>query len=113
MLQSSAYRAKRWPRCSNSRSNSSSTMLLSKGDRGPPCGVPSSTGLTNPPSITPGFQKRPDQLQQSLIADPGFDSGHQFVVRNPVEEFLEVQVHAPSIALGDILLRLRHRLMSR
>src|SRR5215469_8081864 len=53
MLQSSAYRANRRSRRSNSRSNSSSTMLLSKGDNGPPWGVPSSTGLTSPPSITP------------------------------------------------------------
>ena len=50
------YRAKRCPRRSNSRSNSSSTMLLSKGERGPPCGVPSSTGLTSPPSITPAVR---------------------------------------------------------
>src|SRR3989441_12069986 len=42
----------------------------------------------------PGSQKRPDQLQHPPIADPGFDSGHQFVMRNPVEKFLEVQVHA-------------------
>src|SRR5437763_3369801 len=60
-----------------------------------------------------GLQKRPDQLQQSPIADPGFDSGHQFVVRNPVKEFLEIQVYAPAIAVGDILLCLCHRLMSR
>src|SRR5713226_5493904 len=53
MLLSSAYRANRSLRRSSSRSNSSSTMLLSRGDKGPPCGVPSSTGLTSPPSITP------------------------------------------------------------
>jgi hypothetical protein len=28
-------------------------MFDSNGDNGPPCGVPSSTGLTSPPSITP------------------------------------------------------------
>src|SRR6266508_1328858 len=48
MLQSSAYRTKRCPRRSNSRSNSSSTRLLSSGESGPPCGVPSTLGLTNP-----------------------------------------------------------------
>src|ERR671920_575910 len=53
MLLSSAYRANRSPRRSNSRSNSSSTMFDSKGDKGPPCGVPSSTGLTSPFSMTP------------------------------------------------------------
>src|SRR5262249_40263844 len=61
----------------------------------------------------PGFQKRPDQLQHAPIADPGFDSGYQFVVRNPVEEFLQIQVHYPAITLGDILLRRCHRLMCR
>src|SRR5271154_4226278 len=53
---SSAYRVNRRPLRSNSRSNSSSTILLSKGDNGPPCGVPSSTGPTNPFSITPAFR---------------------------------------------------------
>src|SRR5882672_313915 len=41
MLQSSAYRTNRCPRRSNSRSSSSSTRLLSSGESGPPCGVPS------------------------------------------------------------------------
>src|SRR5580704_11163539 len=57
MLQSSAYRTKRWPRRSNSRSSSSSTRLLSSGESGPPCGVPSTLGLTSPFSITPAFRK--------------------------------------------------------
>src|SRR6185437_7844141 len=56
MLQSSAYRTKRWPRRSNSRSSSSSTRLLSSGESGPPCGVPSTLGPTNPFSITPAFR---------------------------------------------------------
>src|SRR2546428_13942714 len=56
MLQSSAYRTKRCPRRSSSRSSSSSTRLLSKGESGPPCGVPSTLGLTSPFSITPAFK---------------------------------------------------------
>jgi hypothetical protein len=61
----------------------------------------------------PGFQKRTDQLQHAPITDPGLDSAHQFVVRNPVEKFLEVQVYTPAIAFRDISLRLFHRLMRR
>jgi hypothetical protein len=61
-------------------------MLLSKGDNGPPCGVPSSTGLASPPSITPAFRN----VRISFSTRPSltlvFDSGHQFAVRNPVEE---------------------------
>src|SRR5260370_23824509 len=56
MLLSSAYRTKRCPRRSNSRSSSSSTRLLNRGERGPPWGVPSTLGLTNPFSITPAFR---------------------------------------------------------
>ena len=59
------------------------------------------------------LEKRPDQLQQALIADPFGDLRHQFVVRDPIEKFLEVQVHAPAIARGDVLLRRLHRLMGR
>src|SRR5215470_13061197 len=55
-----------------------------------------------------GFQKRPDQLQQPPIADPGFDSGYQFVLRNPVEKFLQIQIYAPAITFRDVLLRLSH-----
>ena len=45
-LQSSAYRQKRCPRRSSSLSSSSSRTLLSNGDSGPPCGVPSRRGDT-------------------------------------------------------------------
>ena len=32
---------------------------------------------------------------------------------DPVEKFLEIQIHHPAVAFGLILLRLRHRLMCR
>src|ERR1035441_9249630 len=38
------------------QSSSSSTRLLSNGESGPPCGVPSTLGLTSPSSITPAFK---------------------------------------------------------
>ena len=58
-------------------------------------------------------EKRPDQLQQSLVADPFGDLCHQFVMRNPIEEFLQIKIHTPAIAFGDVLLRRLHRLMRR
>ena len=51
MLLLPTYRAGSWPSCFNSRSNSSSSMILSKGERGPPCVAPSSSELTSPPSM--------------------------------------------------------------
>ena len=53
-----------------------------------------------------GLQKCPDQLQQPLVAHPFCDLRHQFVVVDPVEEFLQIQIHHPAIACGDVLLRL-------
>src|SRR5712672_356619 len=104
MLQSSAYRTKRWPRRSNSRSSSSSTRLLSSGENGPPCGVPSTLGLTNPFSITPGIQECPDELQQPLVLDPFGDLTHQFVMIDSIEEFLQIKINTPAVALSDMLL---------
>src|SRR5580698_751615 len=112
MLQSSAYRTKRWPRRSNSRSSSSSTRLLSSGESGPPCGVPSTLGLTNPILHHPGIQECPNELQQPLVLDPFGDLTHQFVVIDSIEEFLQIEINAPAVTLGDILLRLCHCLMS-
>src|SRR5260370_3757832 len=112
MLLSSAYRTKRWPRRSNSRSSSSSTRLLSSGESGPPCGVPSTLG-DQPVLHHPGIQERPNEFQQPLVLDPFGDLTHQFVVRDSIEEFLQIKIHAPAAAFGDIRLRLCHRLMSR
>src|SRR5580704_8549926 len=83
MLLSSAYRTKRCPRRSNSRSSSSSTRLLSSGESGPPCGVPSTLGLVSP-SVEGTPQGGPlspllsnlvlDELDQELEC-----RGHRFV----------------------------------
>src|ERR1700675_637338 len=113
MLQSSAYRTKRWPRRSNSRSSSSSTRLLSSGESGPPCGVPSTLGLTSPISITPGIQKCPDELQQLLVLDALGDLAHQFVMIDSIEKFFQVEINHPSAALRNVPLRLSHGVMRR
>src|SRR4029077_10744736 len=61
----------------------------------------------------PGIQECPDELQQPLVLDPFGDLTHQFIVIDSIEEFLQIKINAPAVALGDILLRLCHRLMSR
>src|SRR3954466_9039676 len=38
---------------------------------------------------------------------------NQGAVWNTIQEFLQVEINAPAVAFGDILLRLCHRLMSR
>src|SRR5438093_6690659 len=60
-----------------------------------------------------GVDERPDELEQSLVRYPLRHPPHQHVVVDPVEEFLQVDVYHPAVALGLILLRLGHRLMSR
>src|SRR4030088_207378 len=113
MLLSSAYRTKRCPRRSNSRSSSSSTRLLNRGESGPPWGVPSTLGLTNPVFHHSGIQERPNELQQPLVADSFGDLPHQFVVVDAIEEFLQVEINAPTVAFSHVPLCLYHRLMSR
>src|SRR5262249_25256208 len=61
----------------------------------------------------PGIQECPDEFQQPLVLDPFGDLTHQFVVVDSIEKFLQIKIHAPAVAFGDILLRLCHRLMSR
>src|SRR5207302_5662749 len=61
----------------------------------------------------PGIQECPDELQQPLVPDPFGDLPHQFVVRNSIEEFLQIKINAPAVTFGDVLLRLCHRLLSR
>src|SRR5437016_121544 len=73
MLQSSAYRTNRCPRRSSSRSSSSSTRLLSKGESGPPCRVPSTLGLTSPFSrklqVTPNHKVRLEHGDKLGVGD--------------------------------------------
>src|SRR5215831_8809728 len=112
MLQSSAYRTKRCPRRSSSWSSSSSTRLLSRGESGPPCGVPSTLGLTSPCSITPAFRNARMSFQP-LVLDALGDLAHQFVMIDSIEEFFQVKINHPAVALGKVLLRLCHGLMCR
>src|SRR5262249_49682 len=89
MLLSSAYRTKRCPRRSNSRSSSSSTRLLNRGERGPPCGVPSTLGLTNPFSITPAFKNARMSFNSRLSSTRLAIRPNQFVVIDSIEKFFQ------------------------
>jgi len=81
--------------------------LLSKGERGPPCGVPSTLGLTNPFFHHPGVQERPDEFQQPFVFDTLGDLCHQFVMINSIEKFLQVEINHPAVAFGNVPLCLR------
>src|SRR5271169_3538723 len=111
MLQSSAYRQKRCPRRLSSLSRSSSTRLLRRGESGPPCGVPSSTGLTQAVFHHSGLEKRPDEFEHTFVGHPRGNARHQAVVIDPVEKFFDIKVDHHIVARGNILLRLGYRLM--
>src|SRR4249919_3541461 len=113
MLQSSAYRTKRCPRHSSSRSSSSSTRLLSSGESGPPCGVPSTLGLTSAFSITPALRNARMSFNSRLSVDALGDLAHQFVVIDSIKELFQIEIDHPSVALRDVLLRLSHSVMRR
>ena len=51
--------------------------------------------------------------QQPRVLDPLRDAAHQFVVVDSIEEFLQIEIDHPVVAVGDILLRLGHGLMRR
>src|SRR4029077_7123942 len=44
----------------------------------------------------PGIQEYPDEFQQPLVLDPLGDLSHQFVVIDPIKEFLQIEINAPS-----------------
>src|SRR6266852_1098055 len=88
-------------------------MFDSTGERGPPCGVPSLAGLTSPFSIIPARKNARISFSNPFIADLFGDLREQSVVVDPVEKFLEIQIHHPAVAFAWILLRLLHRLMKR
>jgi len=61
----------------------------------------------------PGSEKRPDEFEHALVGHPYGDARHQDIVVNSVEEFFEVEINDDIVALGDVSLRLGHRLMGR
>src|SRR5579863_650106 len=113
MLQSSAYRTKQCLRRSNSRSSSSSTRFDNSGDKGPPCGVPSSTGPTSPFSITPAVRNARINLSALLSATRRATAAISLSWLTRSKNFFQIQINHPVAAFSDVLLRLGYRLMRR
>jgi site-specific DNA recombinase len=61
----------------------------------------------------PCIQKCPDELQQPLVLDAFGDLAHQFVMVDSIEEFFQIEINHPAVALRNILLRLCHGVMRR
>src|SRR5690242_8406405 len=84
-------------------------MFDSKGDKAPPCGVPSSTGLISPPSITPAVRNARisfnNRLSLTLSA----------ILAISLSWFTRSKNFSRSRAISccDVLLRLHDRLMRR
>src|SRR5215471_8524777 len=74
---------------------------------------PLHAGTDQPVLHHSGIQECADELQQPLIPDSFRNLIHQFVVIDSIEEFLQIELHDPAVACSDVLLRLRHCLMSR
>ena len=59
----------------------------------------------------PGAKARPDEPEHALVGHPLGHAGHQAVLVDSVEEFLEVDVNHHVVAVGDVRLRLGYGLM--
>src|SRR5437660_2646167 len=59
----------------------------------------------------PRIQECPDEFQQPLVRDPLGDLPHQFVVIDSIKEFLQIEINAPAVPFGDVLLRLGYCLL--
>src|ERR1700733_15472799 len=61
----------------------------------------------------PCIKKSPDELQQPLVLDAFGDLAHQFVMIDSIEEFFQIEINHPAVALRNIPLRLCHGVMRR
>src|SRR5712692_3885813 len=61
----------------------------------------------------PGSQASPQQADDPLVPNPLLYLAHQLVMVDPIEEFLQVNIHHPVIPLTEILLGFGHGLMGR
>ena len=60
-----------------------------------------------------GIEKCPDKFEHAFIGYPRRDAGHEAIVIDPIEELFKVEINHDIVALGNVTLRLGHRLMSR
>ena len=87
-------------------------MLARSGERGEPCGVPSSGNVH---SILHDARTKigTKELEHLLIRDPVGHSSHEGVVVHPVEECFQVEIDHPGVTACDGVLSPAHRLMGR
>ena len=77
--------------------------LLSSGESGDPCGVPSSLACHQPALHDARFQVAPDQPEHPLVMHPSCDPGHQSVVLNAIEKRVQIKIDAPRRVISDEL----------
>src|ERR1700737_2480851 len=70
-------------------------MFASKGEATPPCGVPTSSWVTSPSSITPAFSHLRIKRITRRVADPMLDKTDQPIVVDRIEESGNVGVQYP------------------
>src|SRR5918996_637868 len=87
--------------------------MCSQGRHGTPWRRPFPRRLQALGRQRPGREVAVDELQHPSVRDPLLNHAPQLVVVAPVEALLYVQVYHPAIALPQLLLGLRHRLMRR
>src|SRR6202023_652926 len=61
----------------------------------------------------PGLEKSPDEPEHVFIRQPRGDPRHQAIVIDSVEKFFEIKIDHDAVALGNVSLRLGHRLVGR
>ena len=77
--------------------------LLSSGESGDPCGVPSSLACHQPAVHDARFQVAPDQPEHPLVMHPSCDPCHQSVVLDSIEKRVEIKIDAPRRVISDEL----------
>src|SRR5260370_34299514 len=88
-------------------------MLLSSGESGPPCGVPSTLGLTSPFSITPALRNARMSFNSRLSSTRLAIWPISLSVIDSIKELFQIEIDHPSVALRDVPLRLSHSVMRR
>ncbi len=61
----------------------------------------------------PGLEKSPDEPEHAFIRHPRGNPRHQAIVIDSVEKFFEIKIDHDAVALGNVSLRLGHRLVGR
>src|SRR6266498_1916610 len=101
------------PQNGGSESPDGQNYLLCKGREGPSLRSSFLHRTHQPVLHHARLQNGSYQLAHSLVAHPPRDRRHQLVVVDSIEKLFQIEIHHPAVALGDILLRLGHRLMRR